>query len=411
MIGFIFGGLPVILAAASLYWARRRSGPRPTGAMSMSALLACFAIAFSAYHPAVSALADSLTPELSRLVSNTFTLCAAASMASVLLHLNHDAPEARRRLRLRLALLALTLAIMAVTFTVTPEHLRWTLQRSQAAEEPVVLDLYSAAYTLYLGYAVADCLTQTWTRARTARRTAQRAGLRTAAAGCVLALIYTVYKMFAAVSRLAGWDALSHQDRCTNALIPLSCAFVVTVPALAVLLISTGLTLPALLGPLAQRRRRSWEQHSLALLDPLWQDITAVLPHIVLAPGEADDEPDFLLHRKVIEINDGILALRPHRSRSVKQAAADAVAARHLAGTAEGDAIIEATLLAAALHAACSGSEPDLDPAPPTPGTRERAGDLRAETTWLRQVSHAYTTDPIVHSVRVMAASPATARR
>ncbi|MEW2399988.1 DUF6545 domain-containing protein [Streptomyces sp. NPDC046862] len=151
-----------------------------------------------------------------------------------------------------------------------------------------------------------------------------------------------------------------------------------------------------------------WERHSVTLLDPLWQDLTRVLPHIVLEVG-ADHELDFLLHRKVIEINDGILALRPHRSRSVKQAAAEAVAARQLASTAEGDAIIEAAVLAAALNSARSSSEPDFDPAPPTPGTRERAGDLRAETTWLRQVSQAYTTDPIVHSVRLLAASPAPA--
>ncbi|MFF4520474.1 DUF6545 domain-containing protein [Streptomyces bluensis] len=150
-----------------------------------------------------------------------------------------------------------------------------------------------------------------------------------------------------------------------------------------------------------------WERHSLTLLDPLWQDLTRVLPHIVLEVGDA--EFDFLLHRKVIEISDCILALRPHRSRAVQQAAAEAVAVRGLVGTTEGDAIIEAAILAAALHAARIGSDPDLDPAPQAPGTGERAGDLRAEATWLRQVSHASTTDPIVHSVRLMAASPAPA--
>ncbi|MFI9273951.1 MAB_1171c family putative transporter [Kitasatospora sp. NPDC052896] len=402
MISAIFGGMPLLLLAASLYWAfRRRPGQRPAGTLSLSAFLGCFAIAFSAYEPAIRAMEDSITPDFSRLVSNSATLSAAASVASVLLFLNHDANEARRRLRWRLRLLAVAVATMAVAFVVTPRTLMWSAAELQGKldEAPASLHVYSAAYIAFLGYAVYDCLTQTWTRSRTATRKSQRIGLRTTAVGCVFALLYTAYKTINAVGALFGWDAIPGGPRCTSLISPVSCAFSVTAPAVGVLLITAGLTLPAAVWPLTQFLRRRWERKSIADLDPLWQDFTAALPEIVLDDdATVEDEVDFLLHRRIVEINDGILTLRPYRSLTVQQAAIREVERRNLAGTADGDATVEAAVLAAALRAMRAGAELAFTPAAPAPRTSARAGDLRAETVWLRSVARAYAASDIVRT-------------
>lgn len=101
----------------------------------------------------------------------------------------------------------------------------------------------------------------------------------------------------------------------------------------------------------------------------------------------------------MIEINDGVLALRPHRSLRVQENAERAVAARGLAGTPEGDAIVEAAMLQAAVHAKRAGSEPQAEAAPPAPRTASRAGNLRAETEWLLLVAHAYSQGESVRTV------------
>lgn len=402
MISAIFGGMPLLLLATSLYWAfRRRPGQRPAGTLSLSAFLGCFAIAFSAYEPAIRALEDAITPDFSRLMSNSATLSAAASVSSVLLYLNHDAGEARRRLRWRLRLLALAIATMALSFAVTPRALMWSAAEIQGKldEAPGSLHVYSAAYIAYLGYAVYDCLTQTWTRSRTATRASQRLGLRTTAVGCVFAILYTAYKTINAIAALAGWTVFPGGPRCTSLFTPVSCAFSVTAPALGVLLITAGLTLPAALWPLTQFLRRRWERQSIADLAPLWQDFTAALPEVVLDDDAVvENEVDFLLHRRVVEINDGILTLRPYRSLTVQQAAIREVERRNLVGTADGDAAVEAAILAAAIRAMRAGAEPEFAPAPQAPGTAARAGDLRAETIWLRSVARAYAASDIVRT-------------
>ncbi|GAB2712147.1 DUF6545 domain-containing protein [Kitasatospora kifunensis] len=102
--------------------------------------------------------------------------------------------------------------------------------------------------------------------------------------------------------------------------------------------------------------------------------------------------------RRIVEINDGILALRPYRSLAVQQAASREVERRNLAGTASGDAAVEAAVLAAALRALCTGAEPECALAAPTPRSTARAGDLRAETLWLRSVARAYAASDIVRT-------------
>jgi hypothetical protein len=412
MISAIFGGMPILLLAASLYWVlRHRAGRRPAGALSVSAFLACFAVAFSAYAPTIRALEDSVALDFSRLVSNSATLSAAASVSSVLLFLNHPAAKARRLLRIRLRLLTLAVATMAAAFALTPPSLVWSASELHGSldEAPLTLHVYSLAYIAFLAYAVFDCLTQTWTRARTATRASQRLGLRTTALGCVFALVYTTYKSVNAVAAIFGWEAIPGHDRCTSLITPVNCALAVTAPAVSVLLITLGLTLPAALWPVTRHLQRRWELRSLTDLEPLWLDLTTAMPELVLEPGSDISEPDFLLQRRVIEINDAILTLRPYRSLAIQQAVTRAVERNQLAGTTDGDAVVEAAVLSAALQAMVADGCPEVDQAPQAPDTAARAGDLRAETTWLRSVARAYVASDIVRAAVQHRSIPVTA--
>ncbi|MFI1797374.1 MAB_1171c family putative transporter [Streptomyces sp. NPDC020379] len=124
--------------------------------------------------------------------------------------------------------------------------------------------------------------------------------------------------------------------------------FSVVAPVVGVLLIVAGLTLPALAWPVSQPARKRWEARSYKALGPLWNELVEVSPDIVLTStgtGEgAEADSDFMLHRRVIEINDGILTLRAYRSGRVQQATRHALAQLDEADALRGRATVEAAV-------------------------------------------------------------------
>lgn len=162
----------------------------------------------------------------------------------------------------------------------------------------------------------------------------------------VIALAISV----ALVSIGLGLGLVPDHARCSTPLTPFRCAFSVTAPAVGVLLITVGLTLPALLWPLSQLGRRRWERNSFTALEPLWREVTS--------------------------------------------AAAAEAARRGTAGAPGGDAEVEAAVIAAAVEAKRAGLPLDGEEAPPAAGTRSRKGDLPAETAWLLLVAEAYARRP-----------------
>ncbi|OEJ40113.1 hypothetical protein AR457_16570 [Streptomyces agglomeratus] len=393
MIDLLFSGVAIVLLLAAGYWARGRGGHRPTGTWAMAALLTSFALAFASYVSFVQSAVESVVPHVGRLLSNSFTLAAATAVLAFMLQLNLEPDEARRSIRLRVLFLGISVVGMAALFTAGQLN----------DQSPQLHALYVLVYITYLGVTAKDFGKQTWKQSNHSRRKSQRIGLRVTAAGCLFALLYAAYKVFGLVSIGLELGLLPHGVRCSTPISPFRCVFSVTAPALAVLLITVGLTLPAVVWPVSQFLRRRWESRSFAALAPLWEDISGATPEVVLAsagfPEERHaDDSDFLLHRRVIEINDGGLALRPHRSQRVREDAERAVAARGVAGTPEGDAIVEAAILRAAVRAKKTGSEPQAEAAPPAPRTASRAGSLRAETEWLLLVAHAYARGEVVRT-------------
>jgi hypothetical protein len=133
---------------------------------------------------------------------------------------------------------------------------------------------------------------------------------------------------------------------------------------------------------------RSWlnRYRTYRRLAPLWEALTAEMPQIAL-----DDRPpligsrysteglEFALYRRVIEIHDGRLALRPYLPERN-------ISPKHEASAAHA----EAASIAAALKNLRLGhrptAAPDQDPNPPDRGF----GSVHAEAAWLAQVSSAF---------------------
>ena len=390
----LFLGMACILTLASGYWILGRGTPRPDGTWAMSALLGAFGLAFASYSPVFQDVVETAVPHVARLLSNSFSLVAATAVLAVTLQLNLQPDEARRRIRRHLALLTGAVLGMAALFAFEQATHR----------SPRVYALYVLIYIAYLTFTVSDFLRQTLRQSKSSKRRSVRIGLRMTAAGCVFALIYAAYKVTVLLSLGLGLHLVPDHARCSS-LTSAPCVLSVTSPALAVLLIALGLTLPAVVWPISQLLRRRWERRSVNRLDRLWTDLSTAMPEIVLSPPEFDEntnDSDFVLQRRVIEISDGLLALRAYRYTEIKDAAEQALASSDQARTEDGTAIVEAAIVKAAIAAQHAGRPATREPAPPAPGTSSRAGDLRAETDWLLRVADAYANNRIT---RVAAAN------
>jgi hypothetical protein len=144
---------------------------------------------------------------------------------------------------------------------------------------------------------------------------------------------------------------------------------------------------------LAIQALQRWRQQcrSYRQLHPLWSALRLAVPQIALSPPRGmRHHIGFRLYRRVIEIRDGELALRPYRDPNTTQAAASAAADAGLSGDAL-STMVQATVLAAALQAKQAGHRAQH----PTPSTPVSPGhgpglDLHSETASLQQVSRAF---------------------
>ncbi len=342
-------------------------------------LLSC-ALAFFVYTPFVAQAADAAFPHLSRLMSNSASMGAATSIVAASFQVNLTPDEARRRIRLRLIVAAALLAGM--TGLVMWEGLTAPSGKAYA--------LYLGLFISYLSLAIVDFLRQALRQSRSTRRVSIRFGLRLAATGCFFGLVYSAYKATVLMSLGLGLHLVQRDEPHCSSLVAPPCVFSVSAPALAVLFIGVGLTLPAVVYPINQARRRRWETRSFVALEPLWSDLTAAVPHIVLPASDHGgdmNDPGFLLQRRVVEISDGLLALRPYRSQEVLEALQVSVEA----GTRRGAAFVEAELTRTALAGLRSGRpRAESAEAVAMSSSFPREGDLRAETDWLVAVADAY---------------------
>ncbi|MFD9962265.1 MAB_1171c family putative transporter [Amycolatopsis sp. NPDC058986] len=150
---------------------------------------------------------------------------------------------------------------------------------------------------------------------------------------------------------------------------------------------------PSLSAPLRWLRA----YHAYRRIEPLWAALRDAVPGIALDSGRGlPGGVEFALYRRVIEIRDGHLALRPYFDPGIP-ALAEARARRE--GLPE--RLIAATVEAAALAAALLANEADRRyQTEDTPARQSPEADVAAEAAWLVQVTHAWRHSGVVEQIR-----------
>jgi len=204
-----------------------------------------------------------------------------------------------------------------------------------------------------------------------------RRGLPLITVGSLVLLGYAIPKIVYVVLRQNGIDADG-----INTWAPLA-AFV------AAILSITGFSLCAL-GPVSAYRRRRLAYQAI---HPLWQTILRPFPDLVLTGMEGPHDPRLailpqrlktLLYRRIMEIRDARLRLKPYFAARVAEQARQQAQVAQLPPM-DADAAVEAALLAAALAALSAGQAPAPDDASPDVDAGQQwnsDGTHAAETRW-----------------------------
>ncbi|MGW6835507.1 MAB_1171c family putative transporter [Streptomyces sp. NPDC054949] len=320
-------------------------------------------------------------------------IAAIACQQVLLIHWLYAREEARVRARRRLALLSCVPVAMAVLFelAVLRGHPRNTF--TDLGEQPYFV-AYQVVYLTAFALGKAVVAKACWFYARLTEDVWVRRGLRTAAVGACLDLVYALGRFADVFLVHRGWDPSAWANATRTCL------------TVGLALNTIGWTAP-LWGSRVQAVRAWWADYRrYRRLRPLWYALYRAHPEISLQPAARSDlfalwDLRFRLHRRVIEIRDGCLALGGQVSPGLPSAPGPE-------RSVEERARWEAARMAAALaerpgHGGTNGHD----------GTNGRGGmedrgtdaspvsvmnqgdlDFSADVRWLVQVSRAFASTP-----------------
>ncbi|MCU7729912.1 hypothetical protein ODJ79_39875 [Actinoplanes sp. KI2] len=341
----------------------------------------------------VAGTIDSVShvPNLAKLLEHCLALTAAAATQALFLNLG-DPSTAGRRSRYRWLILVGVVAVMTTAFALGGF-------RVEAPETFVTyyagspyLAPYLLAYLAYLALAMVDIFRMSFRYARHAPGRLLRTGIRLLATGSIIGLVYVVHKAaFTIAHRLdvsLAWD-----EGLVSRLLTLA----------GIAFVTTGLTLPAL-GAFGSDivhwpARHRLHQH----LYDLWAAVTDAVPEVVLYPAADSGRRRLVLrglqhalYRRVIEIHDGLLRLRPYADPADVAAARDHAADLDLPGAVR-DAVLDAATIASAIrrrptHSAMPTDDVTAPDAAP--------GDFDSAAAHLARVADAFTASPVIARIR-----------
>ncbi|WP_326553489.1 MAB_1171c family putative transporter [Micromonospora sp. NBC_01813] len=333
---------------------------------------------------------------LAKLLAHAGVMAVAANSEILLLFLALPPAVAARRARIRIIASTVVFGLLTALWATTVASGGPVRLVVEHAADPAVAT-YLVVYLCVFVFYAADLARLCWRFSQVTPRRWLRRGLRVTAFGAGAALLYCATKTGYLIAYRLGAQPTGE---------PQIAAVLVTIGALAML---TGLTLPTW-GPAVdraiswQRRQRSWRR-----LAPLWRAVTVAQPQLVL-DGRAHRswvalrDIDYALHRRVTEIRDGRLALRPYIDVRVVPAAGRVAG---VTGLDEVDraALVEAAMIVAGTRRARLGTpvqQPDFsEPHDPPDG-------YPGEVAWLSRVSAWYTESAVIDQVlREAALSPA----
>jgi membrane-associated phospholipid phosphatase len=391
----------VIAWIAFLYKLRDlRHDPKSPMLRSFCAALASVAYGLTFATPVVYVTFDRLVgvPNLARLMMHVGIMSFSASVQRLLLHWAYPGDDARARAARRIWVYVAAVAALTTLFILAPVDVD-TVDFTTRYGDDRYIGWYMTVYIGYFGVALADIMRLCWRYAKAAGRPFLRVGLRCSAVGAGFGAAYTAEKAIFIVGKQLGVSLIS-----TSAQENLS-------PVLSTsgaTLVLFGLTLPAWGPSLASLA--GWIRRYLAYqrLRPLWQTVyrataeialdepvdAGVLAGRLLRPFVRDPlavtdlvgarDLDYRLVRRVVEIRDGLLALRPYLDGTVA-ARAELDGGRAGLEADRLQAAIEAAVIAEAVVAKAT----DRAPAEEYVLTVRGGENLTAETAWLVRVAGA----------------------
>lgn len=372
-----------------------RRGPQHAARCAHWLTLLCLALALTVLLPPVYHGLNHLSgvPNLARLLGNSLMLIACWMAQAFLRHLGPSDEGVRLTISRSGWALVGALALMAGLFARAPVEQEAFDFTRRYGSTPYVLE-YRLVFLISLSLELISVIRLASRFARATDRPPLSLGLHLVALGCLVGVGYAAHEgLRTAALRLEVGEPLPASDLITGLLV-----------ASAVALTLVGSTIPtwgARAGIPALYRWLS-RYRAYRRLYPLWRDLYQANPEIALLPAPtalADAltvrDLGFRLYRRVVEIRDGHLALRPYLDPRVAASAQRLCQDAGLSGE-EAHTTIEAAGLAAALRARAE-RQPPLSKlvAPATQG----GADVRSEVAVLERVARCYERSPIVRAV------------
>lgn len=390
--GIVFPLMAGLCWAAFLYRVRdlrmRQRDP------ALLALLVAFAVKgteFLLATPRIAAAVDERTgiPNLGALGVHLFGGVAfGAAVLVALVYWVSNPAEAWARVRWRLAVAALVMMTMFLLWVAAGVG---TEQRSQHylvqnAHRPLVA-IYGFLYVATLLVTIGEITRMCLRYSRVSGCRWLRRGLRTTGIGALIYSVTVWSRGFSMVAVHLGLNPLEWE---------------VLTPAAAgigMALIIAGLTMPCW-GPHVSDLCLLWDNYcTYRRLYPLWRDLYKAFPGIALhPPTRSMTHLNYRLYRRVIEIRDGLLALRSYRDPEVRIRARQCGEAAGLTGD-ELRAAVAAAQLKAAVKAKAQGRVVPANSRGSADDRQifelRRGNDLPTEAAWLGQIARVYMRSPV----------------
>ena len=316
--GEVLAVVPAGLLWASVAWRLVRPSEESTG-RTLTLALAALALTATLEVPRIEEAAGALTPQepnLPYLVKHLLVVGVALAAWQILRDVNLSPSEARDGVGRRVALGLLVAAVLAALFLAAPvEEAAIGGFTPRYDDEPLIVAFW-LIFLVWLSAALLHTMRLSWRTGSRARTTSTGTGILLIGAGAAVCLAYVVYKAAYTITRGSGIESgllVGPYAEVTRALI-----------VVAMLLLLAGCMWPTITGSRYGRRLATYRH--LRRLRPLWRDVVEATPEVALPESlhgtrRTGSDLEVKLYRRVIEIRDGLLALRPYAPRGLRLSA------------------------------------------------------------------------------------------
>jgi hypothetical protein len=296
-----------------------RRDPHNAALRTICAAFACSAMAFTLVVGPIYAPIDAFlgVPNLAKLFVHTSMVVFGVCALRLLMLWQFPTAEARRRGRPVTALGGAVVAVMVTLILVAPIHDTSTIHFWKSHAGQTLMSWYLALFLVALTITFGAIAYRSWRFAgHVGRLPWLQRGLRVTAVGAVVSLGYCLCRG----TFLVGLQFDATFDPLVDLAIPFA--------SIGQIIFFAGLTMPSWGSRITALNVRIEQGRAYRALYPLWSALYEAFPDIAL--HTSDDHPgadpavgdlDYRLYRRMVEIWDGQLALRPYLPAELTAAA------------------------------------------------------------------------------------------